>query len=99
MSLVVGTRRIMPFGDSITAGVTNYTGATGDLPAVPNRVGYRKTLYDGLSADGYAVDFVGSESAGSAAAPSIPTSRVTPGLTPSRSQTTLRVTSMPTRRM
>ncbi len=67
MALVVGERRIMPFGDSITAGVTNFTGATGDRPLIPNRVGYRQTLNDALRADGYPIDFVGSEQAGTAA--------------------------------
>ncbi len=67
IDVIVGARRIMPFGDSITAGVTNYTPATGDLPAIPNRVGYRQYLNDELRAAGYGIDFVGSESAGSAA--------------------------------
>ena len=67
MELVVGERRIMPFGDSITAGVVYYSGATGDRPLIPNRVGYRKRLNEALRTDGYPIDFVGSEQAGAAA--------------------------------
>jgi lysophospholipase L1-like esterase len=44
--------RIMPLGDSITAGVT-------DLPA-DRHTGYREPLWSQLIADGYHVDFVGS---------------------------------------
>ncbi|MEM9604301.1 MAG: GDSL-type esterase/lipase family protein [Pseudomonadota bacterium] len=66
LSVVVGERRIMPFGDSITAGVTHFTGVTGDQPEVPSRVGYRKRLLDRLTAEGFSVDFVGSQQAGAA---------------------------------
>lgn len=67
VSIVVGERRIMPFGDSITAGVTHYTGSTGDQPMIPSRLGYRKLLNDSLQSAGFAIDFVGSEYAGQAA--------------------------------
>ncbi|MEM7378076.1 MAG: SGNH/GDSL hydrolase family protein [Pseudomonadota bacterium] len=66
LSMVVGERRIMPFGDSITAGVTHFTGITGDQPDEPERVGYRKRLLDRLTAGQFAVDFVGSQHAGTA---------------------------------
>ena len=46
--------RIMPLGDSITAG-EHY-----GYPTYGERTGYRKPLYDLLVADGYDVDFVGS---------------------------------------
>src|SRR3972149_290813 len=51
--------RIMPLGDSITAGKTS--GVVG-----PKQwTAYRKELYERLQAAGYQVDFVGSESNGS----------------------------------
>ena len=65
--VIYGRRRIMPLGDSITDGVETYKPATGDLPAAPMRVGYRKALQKRLDAAGYAVDFVGSQSSGSGA--------------------------------
>ncbi|MGA9033493.1 MAG: Ig-like domain-containing protein, partial [Sulfuricaulis sp.] len=61
--LLDGKVRIMPLGDSITAGIT-----TGSLPATGNRIGYRKDLYNGLttlSAGKYGIDLVGSQSDGS----------------------------------
>lgn len=48
------TIRVMPFGDSITAG----------LPSVPN--GYRKLLFDKLTADSYVIDYIGSKHQGDA---------------------------------
>jgi lysophospholipase L1-like esterase len=61
--LLDGKVRIMPLGDSITAGVTS-----NDLPATGDRIGYRYDLYTGLtalSAGKYGIDFVGSQSDGS----------------------------------
>jgi lysophospholipase L1-like esterase len=57
-----GKVRIMPVGDSITAGVYS-----GDTPASADRVGYRLQLYNLLTAlsDGkYGIQFVGSQSDG-----------------------------------
>ncbi|MFV1998474.1 MAG: Ig-like domain-containing protein, partial [Acidiferrobacterales bacterium] len=53
--------KIMPFGDSITDGVTD--GGTGQ-PAINQRVGYRKPLYTSLINDGFSFDFVGSKTVG-----------------------------------
>ena len=50
--------RIMPVGDSITAG-EHYR-----FPALEERTGYRKPLYDMLTTAGYDVDFVGSQNHG-----------------------------------
>jgi lysophospholipase L1-like esterase len=66
--ILYGARRIMPLGDSITDGVERYHPATGNLPAVASRTGYRKALRERLVAAGYAVDLVGGERSGSAAA-------------------------------
>jgi len=63
--LLDGKVRIMPLGDSITAGINS-----GDLPASANRIGYRKDLYNGLttlSAGKYGIDFVGNQSDGAGA--------------------------------
>ena len=57
-SFAGGPVRIMPVGDSITAG-EHYK-----FPALEERTGYRKALYDMLVRDGYQVDFVGSQSHG-----------------------------------
>jgi lysophospholipase L1-like esterase len=54
-----GNIRIMPLGDSITAGV-----ADADNPPTADRIGFRKDLYDNLtalSAGQYGIDFVGSQ--------------------------------------
>lgn len=51
--------RIMPFGDSITSGVEFFE--TTDLPPLPLRVGYRKALYDTLTAKDYRIDFIGQD--------------------------------------
>jgi lysophospholipase L1-like esterase len=57
-----GKVRIMPLGDSITAGIwTNDTPASGPTG---NRAGYRELLYPGLVNTGYPVDFVGQYSDG-----------------------------------
>ena len=45
--------KIMPVGNSITAG-EHY-----GFPALEERTGYRKDLYEMLIDDGYTVDFVG----------------------------------------
>lgn len=66
-SFVFGTRRIMPVGDSITFGVLNYNSTTGDFPLSASAVGYRKHLKELLQAGGYATEFVGPRSSGSAA--------------------------------
>ncbi len=81
VELVYGTLRIMPLGDSITYGVTGYTTATGDSPTPDFATGYRKTLYDALLADGYQVDFVGEQSAGSASGLADPNHQGMPGWT------------------
>ena len=64
VALIFGSKRIMPLGDSITYGVTSFSGPVGNLPLAADAVGYRKALYDRLSAEGYAVDFVGPQSDG-----------------------------------
>jgi hypothetical protein len=53
------TIRIMPLGDSITAG-EHY-----GYPTNSERTGYRKHLYELLIANAYDVDFVGSQNSGS----------------------------------
>ena len=50
--------KIMPVGNSITAG-EHYK-----FPALEERTGYRKDLYEMLINSGYNVDFVGSQSHG-----------------------------------
>lgn len=52
------TLRIMPVGNSITAGEHYH------YPPVPERTGYRKDLYEMLVDSGYIVDFVGSQKHG-----------------------------------
>lgn len=66
VELIYGDRRIMPLGDSITYGVTNFDG-TNNNPSALLAAGYRKPLYDSLVNAGYAVDFVGSFSGGAGA--------------------------------
>jgi len=60
--------RVMPLGDSITSGVEYFDGAV-DQPLLPERVGYRKFLYDRLIAGDYPIDYVGQsgQNAGAAA--------------------------------
>ena len=53
-----GTIKIMPVGNSITAG-EHY-----GYPSIPERTGYRKVLYEMLVEAGYNVDFVGSQNHG-----------------------------------
>lgn len=50
--------KIMPVGDSITAG-EHYK-----FPPLAERTGYRKPLFEMLTAAGYAVDFVGTQNHG-----------------------------------
>lgn len=52
---IIVDQKIMPLGDSITRGAFG-----GGTPADSEKIGYRKPLYDGLVADGYGFDFVGS---------------------------------------
>jgi len=59
--MVVIDARVMPLGDSITAGVMN---GANQLPVPEARVGYRKDLQRELTAAGYQMDFVGSQSFG-----------------------------------
>lgn len=81
VEIVYGALRIMPLGDSITFGVTGYTGATGDVPKSEFAVGYRQALYDNLRDSGYMVDFVGGEQAGSSAGLADPDHQGMPGWT------------------
>ncbi len=63
--LVLTPLRIMPLGDSLTEGVESDSDPSGnpdlDTPAMPDRVGYRKPLFDLLNGAGYDFDFVGSQ--------------------------------------
>ncbi len=63
--IVSATRRIMPLGDSITQGVFNGV----DMPE--ERIGYRRRLLNGLIANGFNVNFVGSLRNGQNANPPI----------------------------
>ena len=72
--VVIVKPRIMPLGDSITAGVIYDV-----TPTVPTRVGYRKPLYDILVAAGYPFDFVGSQNYGYAVASFDPDNEGHPG--------------------
>ena len=69
--ILVGRTRIMPVGDSITEGITLNVMNGPNLPPVNERVGYRRKLYDDLTANGFFIDFVGSKSNGAAANPPI----------------------------
>jgi len=73
--------RIMPLGDSITSGVEFFDGSV-DLPPMPERVGYRKFLFDRLAVEGYPVDFhgQGGQSAGAAAGLADPENNGYPGV-------------------
>ena len=53
--VLYGRVRIMPTGDSITEGLETDNGAGTSGPSEALRVGYRKALYDRLTAAGYAV--------------------------------------------
>lgn len=55
--------KMMPLGDSITAGFI-----TSGNPPVSQQVGYRKPLYDALLASSFNVDFVGTQTHGSSVA-------------------------------
>jgi len=73
--------RVMPLGDSITSGVEYFDGTT-DQPLLPERVGYRKFLYERLNDAGYAIDFVGQsgQNAGAAAGLADPHNNGYPGV-------------------
>jgi hypothetical protein len=58
-AVVIINPKLMPLGDSITAGVINSSG-----PEASIRVGFRKPLYDSLQSAGYFVDFVGTQNDG-----------------------------------
>jgi len=82
-TIIYGAKRIMPLGDSITYGVTNYDSTTGtDFPTDSSdmAVGYRKPLFDSLISAGYAVDFVGTISDGTAANLADPDHQSIPGI-------------------
>jgi len=78
---VIQRVRIMPLGDSITSGVEFFDGNV-DLPPMPERVGYRKFLFDRLANAGYPVDFQGQggQSAGAAAGLEDPENNGYPGV-------------------
>lgn len=63
-SMIVGQRRIMPIGDSITWGVESTSGASGDQPTEAFAIGFRQELKSLLQADGYNIDFVGPKRSG-----------------------------------
>lgn len=73
--------RVMPLGDSITAGVEYFDGNI-DQPVQAERVGYRKFLYDQLAASGYSIDYVGQggQNAGAAAGLADPQNNGYPGV-------------------
>lgn len=80
VSMIVGHTRIMPLGDSITAGVTLGSGCSGtssdtNCPPDGQRIGYRKKLYDDLISAGYNVQMVGSLTNGSDAGLASPNDR------------------------
>ena len=72
-----GKARIMPLGDSITAGITS-----GNNPPSATRTGYRLDLFNDLttaSAGKYGINFVGSQSDGAGAGLSDPDHEGHPG--------------------
>ncbi len=73
--------RVMPLGDSITAGVEFFDGMV-DTPIKSMRVGYRKFLYDRLLSEGYAIDYLGQggQSAGAEAGLADPENNGYPGV-------------------
>ncbi len=72
--------RIMPIGDSITAGVEYFD--TEDYPAVPYRVGYRLALHHRLTQAEQRIDFIGQsgQSAGQSAGLTDPDNNGYPGV-------------------
>lgn len=64
--VVYGTRRILPLGDSITFGIESSI-AGNNTPTSGSAIAYRKRLRELLVGAGYAVEYVGTQSAGSAA--------------------------------
>ncbi len=86
LQIIVGKRRIMPLGDSITWGVTSVEQdpASGQLvegPAPDEAIGYRKKLLELLAQKAYPVDFVGGEHNGEAAGLTDPDHQGIPGIT------------------
>ncbi len=65
VQLIVGETRIMPLGDSLTRGTGEDGGEPTEDPAPGNRKGYREFLYEELTSNGFAVDFVGTWAEGS----------------------------------
>ncbi|MFC1923241.1 putative Ig domain-containing protein [Chloroflexota bacterium] len=61
-SICTSPIKVMPLGDSITAG--KYSGHDTDESVPEDDVGYRKDLWDLLTGAGYIVDFVGSQENG-----------------------------------
>ncbi len=60
VEIIFGARRIMPLGDSITAGVTGVSFSPFTIsPEASKRIGYRKKLYSELEKKHFLVDFVG----------------------------------------
>jgi lysophospholipase L1-like esterase len=87
--ILYGRRRIMPMGDSITEGLESDNGAGASGPPETLRVGYRKALYDRLTAEGYAVEFVGSRSHGAGTGLPYPRHEGTSGITQSGLRTSI----------
>ena len=63
---IILDQKIMPLGDSITAGTISV-----GIPVAGARVGYRQTLYDDIETAGFFIDFVGSKQEGTSATPPI----------------------------
>ncbi len=79
--ILYGRLRIMPLGDSITEGLETDDGAGNSGPPEALRVGYRKALYDRLTSEGFAVEFVGSRTHGAATGLPYPRHEGTSGIT------------------
>ncbi|MCP4408176.1 MAG: hypothetical protein GY807_10530, partial [Gammaproteobacteria bacterium] len=77
VNIAIGKTRIMPLGDSITAGVipkgTSCPLNPDDSDFIPKsqQIGYREKLFTKLDQENYIVDFVGSFAFGSSATPPI----------------------------
>ncbi|HGG58373.1 MAG TPA: hypothetical protein ENK26_00455 [Gammaproteobacteria bacterium] len=85
LQLIVGKRRIMPLGDSITWGVTSVeqdpdTGELRQDPPPDEAIGYRKRLYELLTREQYPIDLVGAERNGEAAGLADPDHQGIPGI-------------------
>ncbi len=57
--------KVMPLGDSITTGKYSGNDTSDTAQGAEDDIGYRKDLWDLLTARGFSVDFVGTESNGS----------------------------------